>query len=105
MILEGKKIFDICKNFLDNECDPARYKPHENNELLSFKASLVKSKENNNTFSICDNLYSIKCIFDENFLKKFFAEKKNEKLQIENLHSIYYFILKFSRFYFKFPKI
>ena len=82
MFSDKINIFKACKEFIESECDSNRLRQDENN-LKSFTTYLIKNENNN--YSISDNQFSIKCIFQEDVLKNFLSA--NQLIQYENLSS------------------
>jgi hypothetical protein len=82
-MFQGKfSIFGLCKDFLENNCQIKSYNKED------FKVKLIKDE--NGCYNISDNLFSIKCIFDENCLKTFSGA--NEKINLNQLNSKLYLI-------------
>lgn len=67
-------IFKICKDFIESNCDSNRISDDEKN-LKSFSTFFIKDKHD--YFYISDDEFSIKCVFQENCLKKVFERKRN----------------------------
>lgn len=81
------KIFKACKDSLEAELDSSNTNPAENVNI-NFHAYL--NKDENGTFIINDNTFSIRCIFEENFIQNFLSAKEN--IQLENLYSKQYYL-------------
>jgi hypothetical protein len=85
-MFQGKfSIFGICKEFLENKCQIKSSNKEE------FKVKLIKDE--NGCYNISDNLFSIKCIIDEDFLKRFSGA--NEKINNLDLNSKTFFFFIF----------
>ena len=74
-------IFGICKEFLENDCTVKSANKNNNKQGLVTKFI----RDENGCYNISDNEFSIKCIFEENFLQKFLSA--NENIDINKLNS------------------
>lgn len=77
-------IFKNSKEFLENNC---------NLKFTNKDAFITKLiRDDNGCYNISDKEFSIRCIFEENFIKKFLGA--NDKINKNELHSKFYLKLK-----------
>jgi len=75
-------IFKLCRDFIIANCETSSLGESVNNSK-AFTSFLIKDENNN--FIITDKEFSIKCLLEENFMKKFLGA--NETINYENLNS------------------
>jgi hypothetical protein len=76
-------IFNLCKEFLELNCDSNRLKETEN-ALKPF--TILLSEDENNNYRVSDNEFSIKCKLKEESLKKFLSENSVD-IRLQKLNS------------------
>ena len=70
MLSEEKQIFFLVKKFISYNCDVERF---ETEDISKKKFKCYFKKDENNCFNIYDKEFSIKCVFEKEFLKEYFS--------------------------------
>jgi hypothetical protein len=84
MLTERDILYTLVDEFIKNNC------VHADSQVKIFKSYLRMDEFN--CFTVSDCKYSIKCIFDKDFVKSF-LDQLPSYIKLENFEGIYYYII------------